>query len=131
MSIIQERKEREDKQTKTGGSQQVSEGKVIKLAREMLDEKVQNEFKVDKHKKVQKDLQLQQIRQSRILIKANIKVSMRQIDVMLVKMGCDAINNQVSSISKCLDMASQNLDQGYVENWQNFAPTLADYHPNK
>lgn len=117
MSIIQERKEREDKQTKTGGSQQVSEGKVIKLAREMLDEKVQNEFKVDKHKKVQKDLQLQQIRQSRILIKANIKVSMRQIDVMLVKMGCDAINNQVSSISKCLDMASQNLDQGYIENW--------------
>ena len=97
----------------------------------MLDEKVQNEFKVDNHKKVQRDLQLQQIRQSRILMKANIKVSMRQIDVMLIKMGCDAINNQVSSISKCLDMASQNLDQGYVDNWQNFAPTLADYHPNK
>jgi len=31
---------------------------------------------------------------------------MRQIEVMLVKMACDAINNQVSSISKCLDMAS-------------------------
>ena len=65
------------------------------------------------------------------MVKATIKVSMRQIDVILLKMGHDAINNQVSSISKCLDMASQNLDQGYVENWQNFAPTLADYNPNK
>ena len=72
----------------------------------MLDEQIQNEFKVDKHKRVQRDLQLQSIRQSRILIKATTKVSMRQIDVILIKMGYDAINNQVSSISKCLDMAS-------------------------
>ncbi len=76
------------------------------MAREMLDEQIQNEFKVDKHKRVQRDLQLQSIRQSRILIKATTKVSMRQIDVILIKMGYDAINNQVSSISKCLDMAS-------------------------
>lgn len=84
----------------------MSDAKVAKLAREMLDEQIQNEFKVDKHKKVQRDLQIQQIRQSRIMIKATIKVSMRQIEVILIKMGYDAISNQVSSISKCLDMAS-------------------------
>jgi hypothetical protein len=37
----------------------MSEVKMAKLAREMLDEQVQNEFKVDKHKKVQRDLQIQ------------------------------------------------------------------------
>jgi hypothetical protein len=65
------------------------------------------------------------------MTKAIIKVSTRQIDVMLIKMGFDAVSNQVSSISKCLDMASQNLDKRLIENWQNFAPTLADYTPTK
>ena len=53
---------------------------------------------------------MQQIKQNRIMTKSLIKVSTRQIDMILIKMGYDAVSNQVSSISKCLEMASSNLD---------------------
>lgn len=56
MQIMLEKKERDGAAAKTVGQQQMSEVKMAKLAREMLDEQVQNEFKVDKHKKVQRDL---------------------------------------------------------------------------
>lgn len=74
------------------------------------------------------ELKLQQLKYSHMMSKSLIKISKREIEVRLIKMAYDAINKQVSSMSKAIEMASSKLDEKVDTKFQGFAPTLSDYH---
>ena len=51
-----------------------------------------------------------------MMMKAVIKVSQREVDGRLIKMGYEACSKQVSALSKTLEMGSARLDNS-IGNW--------------
>jgi len=63
--------------------------------------------------------------------RAQIKISVREIEVRLLKMAKDAVDKQVSAMSKAIEMVSAKLDEKVDTKFQGFAPTFSDYLDSK
>ena len=50
------------------------------------------------------------------MAKSLIKISRREIEMRLLRMAYDAVSKEVGAMSKCLEMASRNVERN-INNW--------------